>query len=234
MMRGIPRAIEAALAGAGLLFLSPVIAAASLLVRATSPGPALFRQKRVGRGGKLFTLYKLRTMRVSSAGPQVTARGDARITAVGRFLRRSKLDELPQLWNVVRGDISLVGPRPEVPGYVDIESPVWKRILSVRPGITDPVTLTLRNEEALLAGAEDPERYYREELQPAKLRAYLEYLGRRTAWSDVQVLYRTVLAILFSHGPSAGPHPPGAGSAGRGLGDDGRGGSEVAKRGHFG
>jgi lipopolysaccharide/colanic/teichoic acid biosynthesis glycosyltransferase len=188
----------------------------------------------VGLGGKLFTLYKLRTMRVSSAGPQVTARGDTRITPVGRFLRRSKLDELPQLWNVVRGDLSLVGPRPEVPGYVDLEHPVWKRVLAVRPGITDPVTLTLRNEEALLAGAEDPERFYREELQPAKLRSYVAYLERRSAWSDVHVLYRTVFAILFSRRPGLQSLPLREGPAGGGLGDDGRDGNEVAKRGHFG
>ncbi len=215
MSGGIPRAVEAAVAGVGLVLASPVIAAAGLLVRATSSGPAFFRQERIGRGGRPFTLYKLRTMRASGdgEGPQVTARGDARVTPLGRFLRRSKLDELPQLWNVVKGNMSLVGPRPEVGRYVRREDPAWRRVLAVRPGITDPVTLELRDEEALLASAPgDKERFYREELLPAKLRSYAAYLDRRSAWSDVAVLYRTVLAVLIprlagrSHGGS--PMPP--------------------------
>jgi lipopolysaccharide/colanic/teichoic acid biosynthesis glycosyltransferase len=195
---GLPRSIDVVLAGAGLAVASPVIAVAALLVRATSAGPAFFRQSRVGRGGRIFTLYKLRTMRVSSGGSAVTARGDERITPVGRFLRRSKLDELPQLWNVVRGDMALVGPRPEVPRYVDAESPLWRRVLRVRPGITDPVTLRLRDEEAVLAVIEgDPERYYREELQPAKLREYAEYLERRSPLRDLGLLFRTVGKVVF-------------------------------------
>jgi lipopolysaccharide/colanic/teichoic acid biosynthesis glycosyltransferase len=195
---GIPRPVEAMLAGAGLLVATPLIALGALLVRATSPGPAFFRQERVGRGARLFTLYKLRTMRVANSGPQVTARGDDRVTPVGRILRRSKLDELPQLWNVVRGEMSLVGPRPEVPNYVDPSNPLWKRILSARPGITDPVTLELRDEEALLAAAgDDRERFYRERLQPEKLRRYARYLDARSPARDVEVLYKTVLAVLF-------------------------------------
>jgi lipopolysaccharide/colanic/teichoic acid biosynthesis glycosyltransferase len=195
---GIPRAVEAAVAGVGLALASPLIAAAALFVKATSAGPAFFRQERIGRGGRPFTVYKLRTMRPSGSGPLVTARGDSRVTPVGRFLRRSKLDELPQLWNVVKGSMSLVGPRPEVPRYVEPEDPAWRRVLAVRPGITDPVTLELRDEEAVLAAAPgDPERFYREELLPAKLRSYAAYLDRRSAWSDVCVLYRTVLAVLI-------------------------------------
>ncbi len=195
---GIPRPIEGALAGVGLAVCLPLIGLVAILVRATSRGPAFFRQPRVGRKGRTFTLYKLRTMRVSSEGPEVTTRGDHRITPLGRFLRRSKLDELPQLWNVVRGEMSLVGPRPEVPRYVDLEDPLWKRVLAVRPGITDPVTLRLRDEEAVLATVEgDPERFYREELQPAKLRAYAAYLERRSPGSDVGVLFQTVAKVLF-------------------------------------
>ena len=194
---GIPRPVEAILAGCGLLVSLPVVAVAAVLVRATSRGPALFRQERVGLGGKSFTLFKLRTMRLSESGPQVTARGDDRITPIGRVLRQSKLDELPQLWNVVKGDMSLVGPRPEVPRYVDPRDPSWREVLGVRPGITDPVTLRLRDEETLLAGVDgDPERFYRERLLPEKLREYLLYLQTRTAWTDVEVLYKTVLAIL--------------------------------------
>lgn len=196
--RGIPRPIEAALAAAGLLVSIPVLAVAALLVRVTSPGPALFRQERVGLGGRAFTLYKLRTMRGPGGGPQVTARGDSRITPIGRLLRRSKLDELPQLWNVVRGDMALVGPRPEVPRYVDRNDPNWQRILQARPGITDPVTLELRDEEALLAAVGgDTERFYREQLQPEKLRRYVAYLQGRSAGTDVKILFRTILAILI-------------------------------------
>jgi lipopolysaccharide/colanic/teichoic acid biosynthesis glycosyltransferase len=195
--RGIPRPVEALLAAAGLAVTLPVLAAAAVLVRVTSSGPALFRQGRVGRGGKSFILYKLRTMSVSSGGPQVTARGDDRITPVGRILRKTKLDELPQLWNVLKGDMSLVGPRPEVPRYVDVEDPIWKQVLRSRPGITDPVTLKLRDEEGLLARVSaDPERYYREELQPAKLREYVAYLETRSWKADVEVLYKTVLALF--------------------------------------
>jgi lipopolysaccharide/colanic/teichoic acid biosynthesis glycosyltransferase len=194
---GIPRAVEAAVAGLGLIVASPVIVLAGLLVRVTSAGPAFFRQQRIGRAGRPFTLYKLRTMRVSGDGPLVTARGDARVTELGRFLRRSKLDELPQLWNVVKGNMSLVGPRPEVPRYVEPEDPAWRRVLAVRPGITDPVTLELRDEESVLAAVPgDPERFYREQLLPAKLRSYADYLDRRSAWSDVGVLYKTALALL--------------------------------------
>jgi lipopolysaccharide/colanic/teichoic acid biosynthesis glycosyltransferase len=165
----------------------------------------------------------------------VTARGDDRITGIGRFLRRSKLDELPQLWNVVRGDLALVGPRPEVPRYVDLANPQWQEVLRVRPGITDPVTVALRDEETLLAGAADPERFYREELQPAKLRRYIEYLEARSAATDVHVLYRTVLAVLFPGRASdrdeslASEFRPRSGAGGgKAMGTD------VAKRGHFG
>jgi lipopolysaccharide/colanic/teichoic acid biosynthesis glycosyltransferase len=135
-------------------------------------------------------------MKPSEAGPQVTAGGDRRITGVGRWLRRSKLDELPELWNVLRGDMSFVGPRPEVPAYVDASDPLWREILLVRPGLTDPVTVALRDEESLLKSASDPERYYRETLQPQKLEGYRAYLRRRTWKSDLRVLWQTAGAIL--------------------------------------
>ena len=150
---GIPRPIEVLAAALGLILSLPVLAIAGLLIRGSSRGPILFRQQRVGRSGKPFDLFKLRTMRQDAGGPQVTARGDRRITPVGRALRMTKLDELPQLWNVVRGDMALVGPRPEVPRYVRMEDPLWKEVLRVRPGITDPVTLKLRDEESVLARA---------------------------------------------------------------------------------
>lgn len=197
--RGLPRAVEAAVAGLGLAVASPVLLVAAGLVAATSPGPVIFRQQRAGLGGRPFTLLKLRSMRVAPEGSQLTASGDARITPVGRWLRRFKLDEIPQLWNVARGDMSLVGPRPEVPRYVD-ESLLWKQVLSARPGLTDPVTLRLRDEEALLAaaaaGGDDPERFYRERLLPWKLRGYRDYLARRSWISDLGVLGATALAVL--------------------------------------
>ena len=176
---------------------APVLAAAAVAIAATSGMPVFFRQLRVGRHGRGFTLIKLRTMRPSGDGPKVTAGNDPRITAVGRFLRRTKLDELPELWNVLRGDMSFVGPRPEVADYVHPDNPLWREILSVRPGLTDPVTLRLRHEEALLESvAGDRETYYRETLQPRKLAGYVEYLRRRSWRSDLGVLVATAGAIL--------------------------------------
>ncbi len=203
--KGIPRIIEAGLAFAVLIASSPLLIVSAALILATSPGPILFRQERVGRFGKRFTILKLRSMRVQNGGPQVTAKGDSRVTAVGRALRKSKLDELPELWNVVRGDLSLVGPRPEAPRYVNPDNPLWQMVLKTRPGITDPVTLQLRNEEELLQNCNcDPEHFYLETLQPYKLLGYAEYIQRRTWRTDIGVLYRTVLAILR---PDTAPHP---------------------------
>ncbi|HTY42070.1 MAG TPA: sugar transferase [Thermoanaerobaculia bacterium] len=203
---GLPRLVEGFLAASGLVLLSPVMALCSLAVLLTTGSPILFRQIRVGRGGRPFTLVKFRTMRAAGGGPEVTASGDARITPVGRFLRRWKLDELPELWNVVLGEMSLVGPRPEVPAYVDPEAPAWREVLDARPGLTDPTTLALRDEEALLASiAGDRELFYRESLQPRKLEGYRQYLRRRTWRSDLGVLFRTVAAILFPARAPAGP-----------------------------
>ncbi len=199
---GLSHPLEAVMAFTVLALSSPVFFAAATLVAATSPGPVLFRQTRVGLGGRPFTLLKLRTMRVAPEGAQLTTSGDARITPVGRWLRRFKLDELPQLWNVVRGDMSLVGPRPEVPRYVDAADPLWRSVLSARPGLTDPVTLRLRDEEALLAGVADVEGFYRERLLPWKLRGYRDYLARRSWGSDLAVLAATVLAVLRLRRPA--------------------------------
>jgi lipopolysaccharide/colanic/teichoic acid biosynthesis glycosyltransferase len=153
-------------------------------------------------------MIKLRSMRQSVAGErgsQVTARGDTRITAVGRVIRKLKLDELPELWNVVRGEMALVGPRPEVPAHVELEDPRWQAVLAARPGLTDPVTLTLRNEEELLAGlsADEREIFYRTRLIPYKLAGYQEYLERRTPWQDLKVLWATALGVLLPR-----RHPP--------------------------
>jgi lipopolysaccharide/colanic/teichoic acid biosynthesis glycosyltransferase len=205
---GLPRVIEVPLAAGGLLVLAPVVAAAAAAIVATSGFPIFFRQDRVGREGRPFRLVKLRTMRPSSGGPDVTSRGDSRVTRVGSFLRRTKLDELPELWNVVRGDMSLVGPRPEVARYVQMDDPRWQEVLRVRPGLTDPVTLSLKDEEVLLAAVEgDREAYYREKLQPLKLAGYCEYLRRRTWKADIVVIWDTLRAIARPSGRSNGPSP---------------------------
>ncbi|RMH15470.1 MAG: sugar transferase, partial [Acidobacteria bacterium] len=197
MGRGLPRGIEAILAGTALLLLAPLLLLLGAAVKVSSPGPVLFRQRRIGRHGRPFTLLKLRTMRAGD-GPQVTAAGDPRVTAIGRLLRRAKLDELPALWNVLAGDLSIVGPRPEVPQYVDLDDPRWRRVLAVRPGLTDPVTLRLRDEERLLASIEgDRDDFYRRRLLPFKLAGYAAYLERRTPWRDVAVILQTLAAILL-------------------------------------
>ncbi|HEY6147197.1 MAG TPA: sugar transferase, partial [Thermoanaerobaculia bacterium] len=166
---GLPRSIEALVAAIGLLLATPILLLCVIAIKLTSRGPVFFRQGRVGRRGEFFELYKLRTMRVqpSSWGLNVTARDDDRITPVGRILRTMKLDEIPGLWSVLVGDLSLVGPRPEVPRFVDLGNPLWREALKVRPGLTDPVTLRLRNEEELLASVGgNREAFYREVLQP--------------------------------------------------------------------
>lgn len=195
--KGLPRWADAVIAFLGLIVAAPFIALVALVIAASSRGPVLFCQKRVGLRGRLFDLYKLRTMTPSGDGPQVTSSTDQRITRLGRFLRRTKLDELPTLWNVLKGDMSLVGPRPEVPRYVKLDDPIWRIVLAVRPGITDPVTLQLRNEEELLARVTtDTEEYYVNELQPAKLRGYLAYLEDRNWRNDLRVLWCTLAAIV--------------------------------------
>ena len=195
--RGLPRWFEGALAAGGLVALSPVFALCALLVRLTSSGPAFFRQERVGRAGKMFTLYKFRTMVTGQNGDLITARKDSRITRAGRFLRRLKLDELPQIYNVLRGDMSFVGPRPEVIDYVDFTNPLWREALSARPGITDPVALRLRNEEALLANAVNKEKFYREVIQPYKLNGYVEYMRIKSTRNDLRVIRQTLTAIFL-------------------------------------
>jgi lipopolysaccharide/colanic/teichoic acid biosynthesis glycosyltransferase len=194
---GLPRAIEVPLAALGLLALSPLLLLASLAVVTTSPGGPLFRHERMGRRGRRFHLYKLRSMRLDVQGPALTGRVDPRVTPVGLLLRRTKIDEIPQLWNVVVGDMSLVGPRPESPRYANLDDARWRKVLAVRPGITDPLTLALRDEQALMPErVEERERFYLETLQPIKLQGYLEYLARRSPGSDVGVLVATLVAIV--------------------------------------
>jgi lipopolysaccharide/colanic/teichoic acid biosynthesis glycosyltransferase len=197
---GLPRRLEAAIALAGLVMVAPLIALTAIVIAVTSRGPVIFRQKRMGRKGLPFTMYKLRTMTAKNSGPQVTAGDDTRVTPIGKFLRKTKLDELPELWNILKGDMSLIGPRPEVPRYVDLEDPLWRLVLEARPGIADPMTLRLRNEEALLVDVEgDRERFYLETLQPFKLEGYLDYLQARSWRSDLKVLWQTIVAVAFPY-----------------------------------
>lgn len=190
------RVLDVIGASLALLCLLPLLLLLAALVRLSSPGPIFFRQQRVGRGGRLFWLYKFRTMRVANSGPAITARGDGRITPVGRRLRQWKLDELPQLLNVLRGEMSLVGPRPEVPEYVRHYTEEQRQVLTVRPGITGLTQVEFRNEEALLAGRADVEACYLGTLLPAKLQLDLCYIRERTLAGDLRLLLRTVLALL--------------------------------------
>jgi lipopolysaccharide/colanic/teichoic acid biosynthesis glycosyltransferase len=195
------RLFDLLVATAGLVVLGPLLLLLGLAVRLDSRGPAIFRQVRVGRAGRPFTILKFRTMRVAESdgdGRQITVGGDPRVTRVGRWLRSSKLDELPQLINVLRGDMSLVGPRPEVPRYVALYPPEARvEVLSVRPGITDEAALEFRDEGMLLARATDPERAYIEDVLPRKIALYRQYVRSRSFLGDLRVLVRTV-AVLFA------------------------------------
>jgi lipopolysaccharide/colanic/teichoic acid biosynthesis glycosyltransferase len=191
-MSEFTRAANVAFSVAGLVVLSPVFFILAAAIVLDSGWPVFFRQSRVGRNGRLFFLLKFRSMRTDPSGNRITRFGDDRITGVGRFLRKYKLDELPQLWNVVNGDMSLVGPRPEVAAFVELTDPVWQSVLSVRPGITDLATLLYRNEEELLAGARDVEAEYRQRILPNKLAVNLEYLGVRNPWIDFKLVLLTI------------------------------------------
>ena len=192
------RVLDLALAGAALVVGGPLLVALSVAVKLDSPGPAFFIQKRIGRGRRTIRVAKLRTMvdRPDGSGPKVTAAHDPRVTRIGRFLRRTKLDELPQLWNVVRGDMSIVGPRPEVPEYVARYRPEWQALFSVRPGLTDLASLTFRDEEQLLALARDRERAYMEVVMPMKLQLALDDVARSSIGNDLAMIARTVRAVI--------------------------------------
>ena len=205
MRKGLPRSIQVLFALSALLLLLPLLVAAALAVKLTSRGTFLFRQRRMGRDGKEFTLYKLRTMFSANDGPLVTSSSDSRVTPVGRFLRKTKIDEMPQFWNVVIGDMDLIGPRPEVPGLVDFSDPMWNRILSVRPGLSDPITLSLRNEEALLGKYEHHyPSFYKDILQPMKMRGYIRCLEQRSWRNDLRIILLTARFVLI---PGAVPVP---------------------------
>ena len=178
----------------GLLLLWPLLIIVAILIKVKMPGgPVLFKQKRVGRHGKLFTMYKFRSMTVSHSGSSVSVAGEARITPLGATLRRSKLDELPELWNVMIGEMSIVGPRPDVPGYADKLQGEDRRILELRPGITGPASLKYRNEEELLAKVENPVEYNDTVIFPDKVRINLYYLDHYSFIDDMHIILCTLL-----------------------------------------
>ncbi|PYP83841.1 MAG: glycosyl transferase [Candidatus Angelobacter sp. Gp1-AA117] len=196
-------------AGWGLLLLSPVLVVVALAVKCSSRGPVFFTQERVGKDGKIFRLWKFRSMVAGAerVGPEITSSGDERVTPVGRYLRKWKLDEMPQLWNVVRGDMSLVGPRPETLSHVQDYTPEQREVLSVRPGITDLAAIAYRHEEELLATAKDAAQFYREVVLPHKLSLNREYIANLSLPFDLRLIFRTFKVI------SAGPPLPADGKA---------------------
>jgi lipopolysaccharide/colanic/teichoic acid biosynthesis glycosyltransferase len=192
------RSFDVAVSFIGLIVLLPFFIGISFLIITSSPGPVLYRQPRIGRFGKPFACIKFRTMVVGAEkqGP-ITSSTDSRITPIGRFLRRFKLDELPQLWNVFIGKMSFVGPRPDVPGYADkLEGDARRRILELRPGITGPASLYFRNEEELLATVPDPKRYNDEVIWPKKVALNLEYAENRSFWKDAGYILITIIPSL--------------------------------------
>lgn len=190
------RLFDIVAAGAGLLLFSPLLLVVALWVKLDSPGPVFYRALRVGRGGIPFRLFKFRSM-VADAdrrGPGITTSGDNRVTRSGRWLRRTKVDELPQLLNVLCGEMSLVGPRPEDPRYVAHYTPEQRQILAYRPGITSAASLAYRHEETLLTGP-NWEKLYLQQVMPAKLAVDLEYMAQRSLYTDLQLILRTVLSM---------------------------------------
>lgn len=188
------RIVDVVFATIGLVSLSPIFAAVAVAIKLTDRGPVFYRQLRVGRGGVLFSILKFRTMVVNAdkVGLSVTKDGDPRITQIGRFLRKTKLDELPQLWNVLRGDMSLVGPRPEVPKYVSLYTDSQRDILQLKPGITDLATLEFSHEEDLLKSADDVERFYVEQCLPRKIELNRLYARDATIVSDIVLICKTL------------------------------------------
>ena len=183
----------------GLILLCPLFLIVAIWIKLDSPGPVFYKQTRVGRHNKDFKIYKFRSMRVGAdKGSLVTIGGkDSRVTRSGVFIRKCKLDELPQLFNVLKGDMSFVGPRPEVRHYVNYWTPEQMHVLDIRPGITDPASIKFCNENELLEKAEDPEKYYIEVIMPQKIQLYLEYVDNNSFLGDIRLIFKTFWAILF-------------------------------------
>lgn len=193
----LKRAFDIAVAAVALLVFAPLFVLISFLIVVTDGLPILFVQERVGCGGSLFRIFKFRTMTVAKETNEFEPGQQSRVTRVGRLLRKTKLDELPQLWNVLLGDMSLVGPRPEVAKWVQEYPDRWAKVHTVRPGITDPASIAYRNEEELLAGADDPTEMYRTEVLPRKLDLYEQYVSSQSFVGDVRILFRTLVAIVL-------------------------------------
>jgi lipopolysaccharide/colanic/teichoic acid biosynthesis glycosyltransferase len=192
------RLFDLTVSAAGLLILSPVLLLVALLIKLDSQGPVFFRQERIGRNFRPFSIYKFRTMVVDAPqrGAAITAGGDPRITRFGRLLRKSKIDELPQLINVLRGEMSLVGPRPEVPKYVELFRQEYDDILRVRPGITDLASLKYRDEAAVLAAAQNPEQEYVARILPEKIQLAKQYIRNASFLFDLKLILRTLLKVV--------------------------------------
>ena len=197
MSQILKRSFDIMVSAGGLLLLACPFAVIALAIKLSSTGPVFYRQQRIGRGEQPFCLYKFRTMRVRGDGPLITVEGDPRITRVGRALRRWKLDELPQLWNVLRGDMSIIGPRPEVEQLVRYYTPEQRRILQQTPGLAGPSQLVYPHEADILQGYPNPEEVYRQHLMPKKLTVDLEYERSRTFRSDVLLLAEIILLSLL-------------------------------------
>jgi lipopolysaccharide/colanic/teichoic acid biosynthesis glycosyltransferase len=197
------RLLDIFAAVAGLALLAPLFAAVALLIKLDSPGPVFFKQQRVGKGFRPFWIYKFRTMKVDGdGGPALTVGADRRITRAGEFLRRSKLDELPQLINILKGDMTIVGPRPEVPRYVEAFRRDYEEILKVRPGLTDLASLKYRDESALLGQSTDPEEEYLRRILPDKIRLAKDYIQRSSLLFDINLIGKTLLRVVFPRSAS--------------------------------
>lgn len=178
----------------GLLFIWPLLLIVAIMIKVKMPGgPAIFKQKRVGQHGKLFTMYKFRSMTVGHSGSSVSVRGESRITPFGAKIRKYKIDELPELWNVLIGDMSLVGPRPDVPGYADNLEGEDRRMLLLKPGITGPASLKYKNEEEILAEQDDPIKYNDEIIFPDKVKINIKYLDNWSFIEDIRIIFKTIL-----------------------------------------
>jgi len=194
----LKRLMDVTVSGAALFVLWPVLLLVAAAIRIDDPGPVFYRQVRVGRGGKEFRIFKFRTMVVDAdkKGLQITVGRDNRITRVGAFLRKTKLDELAQLLNVFTGEMSFVGPRPEVPKYVNMYTPYQRQVLLVRPGITDYASIAYRNENDMLEGAEDPERMYIDVIMPDKIELNMKYLREISPLADIRLILSTIAAVV--------------------------------------
>jgi len=182
----------------GLIILFPLFLAIALLIKISSNGPIFFRQERIGKNGAIFTLVKFRSMKtIQQSATTVSVKGDVRITPIGVFLRRFKLDELPELWNVLVGEMSLVGPRPDVPGFADLLEGNDRLVLKLRPGITGPASLKYANEEDILAKVTHPEQYNKEVIFPDKVRINLDYYYRQNIWLDLKIIFATIFRTNY-------------------------------------